>query len=140
MIDRLFEEFELPEFKASEYPSLDLAYIGDCVYELAIRTVLLSEGPKHVDSLNKRASRLAKAVTQSKIVLSIQDILTEEEMTIYKRARNTKVNSSAKNASISDYHRATGFEALIGYLYLNKRYDRMYELIHKGWDAIKEDR
>lgn len=136
MIETLFKEFNMGEIDAGQYPSLDLAYIGDCVYELAIRTCLLAEGAAPVEKLNKRASNLAKAGTQSRMINNLMESLSEEELGVYKRGRNAKVNTAAKNASLGDYHRATGFEALIGYLYLKKRYERMYELIHMGWDSL----
>ncbi|MCQ2537287.1 MAG: ribonuclease III [Lachnospiraceae bacterium] len=136
MIETLYKEFNIADMDADQYPPLDLAYIGDCVYELAIRTNLISQGATSVDKLNKKASNLAKAGTQSKMITNIQDRLTEEEITIFKRGRNAKVNTAAKNASLGDYHRATGFEALIGYLYLKKNYERMYQIIHMGWDSL----
>jgi len=110
--------------------------MGDCAYEIVIRTLLVHKGNTHVDRLNKRASNLAKAGTQSQIIGVIQDSLTEEELTIYKRGRNAKSYTSAKNASINDYRRATGFEALIGWLYLKGEFERMTELIKLGFEGI----
>ena len=110
--------------------------MGDCAYEIVIRTLLVHKGNTHVDRLNKRASNLAKAATQSQIIGVIQDSLTQEELTIYKRGRNAKSYTSAKNASINDYRRATGFEALIGWLYLKGRFERMTELIKLGFEGI----
>ncbi len=138
MNEELYKEFNLPNFEADQYPPLDLAYIGDCAYELVIRTCLLAEGATAVDKLNRRASNLAKAVTQAKMITGIMDSLTEEEQGIYRRGRNAKSYSPAKNASLGDYHKATGFEAVIGWLYLKKEYARMYELIHKGFNVIAE--
>ncbi len=140
MIDSLYKEFNIPDMDPLSYPSLDLAYIGDCVYELAIRTTLIAKGAMPVERLNKKASNLAKAATQSAMIVNIQESLSEEEMAVYKRGRNAKVNTPAKNATLGDYHRATGFEALIGWLYIKKQYDRMYELIHKGWDSLTEEK
>ena len=137
MIEELYKQFNLEFSDPNQYPPLDLAYIGDCVYELCIRTCLLSEGAQSVDKLNRKASNLAKAVTQAKMITGIMDRLTEEEMTVYKRGRNAKSYSPAKNATLGDYHRATGFEALVGYLYLKKDYERMYSLIQMGWEAVK---
>ena len=123
--------FNTPDINADQYSPLTLAYMGDCAYEIVIRTLLVHKGNTHVDRLNKRASNLAKAATQSQIIGAIQDNLTEEELTIYKRGRNAKSYTSAKNASINDYRRATGFEALIGWLYLKGRKDRINELFCK---------
>ncbi|MBR6358200.1 MAG: ribonuclease III [Lachnospiraceae bacterium] len=137
MIEELYQEFNIADIEPSQFPSLDLAYIGDCVYELTIRTNLLNEGPASVDKLNRRASSLAKAATQARMAENLRDIMTEEEEAVFKRGRNAKVNSPAKNATISDYHKATGFEALIGWLYLNKDYARLFELIRKGWESLE---
>jgi len=128
--------FNTPDINADQYSPLTLAYMGDCAYEIVIRTLLVHKGNTHVDRLNKRASNLAKAGTQSQIIGVIQDSLTEEELTIYKRGRNAKSYTSAKNASINDYRRATGFEALIGWLYLKGEFERMTELIKLGFEGI----
>ena len=128
--------FHTPDINADQYSPLTLAYMGYCAYEIVIRTLLVHKGNTHVDRLNKRASNLAKAGTQSQIVGVIQDSLTEEELTIYKRGRNAKSYTSAKNASINDYRRATGFEALIGWLYLKGEFGRMTELIKLGFEGI----
>lgn len=131
--------FHIPEINADQYSPLTLAYMGDCAYEIVIRTLLVHKGNTHVDRLNKRASNLAKAATQSRIIGEIQEQLTEEEIAIYKRGRNAKSYTSAKNASINDYRRATGFEALIGWLYLKGEFERMTELIRLGFEAIGAD-
>ncbi len=131
--------FHIQEINADQYSPLTLAYMGDCAYEIVIRTLLVHKGNTHVDRLNKRASNLAKAATQSRIIGEIQEQLTEEEMAIYKRGRNAKSYTSAKNASINDYRRATGFEALIGWLYLKGEFERMTELIRLGFEAIGAD-
>lgn len=128
--------FNTPDINADQYSPLTLAYMGDCAYEIVIRTLLVHKGNTHVDRLNKRASNLAKAGTQSQIIGAIQDSLTEEELTIYKRGRNAKSYTSAKNASINDYRRATGFEALVGWLYLKGEFERMTELIKLGFERI----
>lgn len=134
-----FDEFNIGDFDAGQFPPLDLAYVGDCAYELTIRTLLLSQGATSVDKLNKKASNLAKAVTQAKMITSIFDSLTEEEQNIYKRGRNAKSYSTAKNATLGEYHKATGFECLIGYLYLSRKYERMYEIIHMAFDSLEKE-
>lgn len=131
--------FHAPDINPDQYSPLTLAYMGDCAYEIVIRTLLVHKGNTHVDRLNKRASNLAKAATQSQIIGVIQESLTEEEVTIYKRGRNAKSYTSAKNASINDYRRATGFEALIGWLYLKGDFERMTELIRLGFEGIGSD-
>lgn len=131
--------FQTPDINADQYSPLTLAYMGDCAYEIVIRTLLVYKGNTHVDRLNKRASNLAKAATQSQMIGVIQESLTEEELAIYKRGRNAKSYTSAKNASINDYRRATGFEALIGWLYLKGEFERMTELIRLGFEGIDAD-
>lgn len=136
MENAIKKTFQTPDINADQYSPLTLAYMGDCAYEIVIRTLLVHKGNTHVDRLNKRASNLAKAATQSQIIGVIQESLTEEELTIYKRGRNAKSYTSAKNASINDYRRATGFEALIGWLYLKGEFERMTELIRLGFEGI----
>ena len=140
-MDKIIREvFELKDVDADSYSPLTLAYIGDCVYELTIRTLLLNKGNAPVNKLNKKASDLAKAPTQSKMISMLveNELLTGEELAVYKRGRNAKSVSPAKNQSITDYRRATGFEALLGYLYLKKEWKRMLELVKIGLDSIKE--
>ena len=115
-------------------PALTLAYLGDCIYELVIRTMLVERGITHVSDLNKAAVGFVKAATQKDMFFSIEDILTEEEMSVFRRGRNVKSSSCPKNASVTDYHTATGFEALMGYLYLKERTERLIELIRIGMD------
>ena len=136
MRDALFKEFNLKEVDADQYSPLDLAYIGDCAYELTIRSILINKGNAPVNVLNKKASNLAKAGTQCAMITAILDTLTEQEQAIYKRGRNAKSYTSAKNASISDYRKATGFEALIGWLYLKGDFERMLQVINAGFEAI----
>ena len=140
-MDKIIREvFELKDVDADSYSPLTLAYIGDCVYELTIRTLLVNKGNAPVNKLNKKASDLAKAPTQSKMISMLveNELLTGEELAVYKRGRNAKSVSPAKNQSITDYRRATGFEALLGYLYLKKEWKRMLELVKIGLDSIKE--
>lgn len=132
MIEEMEKAFGLRDIKVNEYSPLTLAYLGDCVYELILRTVIVNEGNAPVNKLNKRASNLAKAQTQSAMITALMSDLTDEEEAAYKRGRNAKSFTSAKNATISDYRRATGFEALIGTLYLEKKYDRIMELVKMG--------
>ena len=120
------------------YSPLTLAYIGDAVYELVIRTVVVTSGNAQVNKLHKKSSDLVKAETQAKMIKLLKEELTDEEMTIYKRGRNAKSYTSAKNASMSDYRNATGFEALMGYLYLTSQSERMEQLIKLGLEKIKE--
>ena len=131
--------FNLKKVDVANYSPLTLAYIGDCVYELIIRTGLVYKGNAPVDKLNRKASNLAKAATQSAIIEALTEQLTEEEQSVYRRGRNAHSYTKAKNATAGDYRRATGFEAVIGYLYLEQRFDRIMELVKAGFDAIGAD-
>lgn len=134
-LKRLEDLFELPDCQPEQYSPLTLAYIGDAIYELVIRTILVREANTQVNKLHKKASSLVKAETQSLMIESLEQVFTEEEMRIYKRGRNAKSFTSAKNASIVDYRRATGFEAVMGYLYLKGDYDRIIDLVYTGMKA-----
>ena len=118
------------DFKnANEYSPLVLAYLGDAVYELYIRGMLVAGANMPVNKLHKEATSYVKAKAQSELLEKIYDSLTEEEITAFKRGRNAHSYTSAKNADIVDYRRATGFEALIGYLYVTNNKERIYKLL-----------
>lgn len=108
---------------------LVLAYIGDCVYDLIIKSMVINQGNRQVQKLHRETSGYVQASAQSFMMRAMQEHLTEEEHAVYKRGRNAKSISPAKNQSITDYRRATGFEALVGYLYLKKQYERLLTLI-----------
>ena len=110
------EMFGLGEVDVNQYSPLTLAYIGDSIYDLIIKTLVVNEGNKQVQKLHKRTSRFVQASAQSQMMRVLQERLTEEEHAVYKRGRNAKSVSPAKNQSVTDYRRATGFEALMGYL------------------------
>lgn len=121
------------------YSPLTLAYIGDGIYEIIIRTLVISEdGNEQVNKLHKRSSSLVKAETQARMIRFLLDggRLSEEEVRIYKRGRNAKSFTSAKNASIGDYRTATGFEALAGWLYMTGHLERLCELVKQGLDGM----
>jgi len=134
ILDYLLKPFNIERKEAKEFSPLVLAYIGDAVYELIIRSILVSMGNRPVNKLNKDATSLVKAGAQSEIVKLISDNLSEEEYTVFKRGRNSSPHTMAKNASMTDYKYATGFEALIGFLYLDNRCDRVLELVKLGID------
>lgn len=126
------ELFHLEDQDIRSYSPLTLAYIGDGVYELIIRTILVKKGNCPVNRLHKKASSLVKAAAQSAIIEKIKEELTQEEHDIYRRGRNAHSPTMAKHATMADYRRATGFEALMGYLYLKEDYERMITLVRKG--------
>lgn len=123
------EKMQLEEINITDYSPLTLAYIGDGIYEIVIRTIIVDEANRQVNKIHKAASGLVKAGTQAKMIHLIMDDLTEDEIQIFKRGRNAKAVTRAKNASMSEYRRATGFEALMGWLYLSGKSDRMMDLI-----------
>lgn len=129
---KILAEFGIKKQNICTYSPLTLAYIGDAVYELVIRTIVVGKGNEQVNHLHKKSSNLVKAEMQAKMAKILQEELTQEEEQIYKRGRNAKSYTSAKNASVIDYRMATGFEALMGYLYMEGRTGRMFELIKKG--------
>ena len=126
------ELFHLEDQDIRSYSPLTLAYIGDGVYELIIRTILVKKGNCPVNRLHKKASSLVKAAAQSAIIEKIDKELTQEEHDIYRRGRNAHSPTMAKHATMADYRRATGFEALMGYLYLKEDFSRILELVHAG--------
>ena len=117
--NRALELLDLKKVDVCTYSPLSLAFIGDGVYELVIRTIIVHAGSVQVHKLNDRSSRWAKATTQCRLVKKIEEDLTEED------------------ASIKQYLEATGLEALIGYLYLTGQYERILYLVKKGMDAIE---
>lgn len=133
-LDKIMETFELTEQDYRSYAALTLAYIGDCIFDLVIRTVVVLKSKKAVNDLHKKTTRFVKAETQAVIVQGLLDheLLTEEEKNVYKRGRNTRSHTSAKNASIIAYRKATGFEALLGYLYVTGQMERILELTKIG--------
>ena len=130
---------QLKEVDINSYSPLVLAYIGDCVFDLIIKTKVINGGNKAVQKLHKETSSYVQASAQSKMMRAMQPCLTEMEHSIYRRGRNAKSVSPAKNQSITDYRRATGFEALVGYLYLKKEYARLMELVAIGLNSLDEE-
>ena len=132
------EVFQMKEVDVHSYSPLTLAYIGDSIYDLIIKSLVINQGNLQVNKLHKETSMYVQASTQSLMMRAMQEELTEEEHAVYKRGRNAKSVSPAKNQSITDYRRATGFEALLGYLYLKKEWKRMLDLVKIGLDSLKE--
>lgn len=120
------------------YSPLVLAYIGDAVYELLIRTRVISRGSMQVSKMHKKSASLVKAETQANLIKILSEELTEEELAVYKRGRNAKSVTTAKHATMIDYRMATGFEALVGYLYLTDQTERLLALVHDGLEKIVE--
>lgn len=122
----------------SVYPALVLAYIGDAVYEVFTRKKVLSINPTMpAHKLHIQNVGYVKAKAQSNAMLVIEPMLSEKELGIYKRGRNAKSATVPKNADLTDYRRATGFEALIGYLHLSKEEERLEELMEIAFQNAK---
>lgn len=120
------------------FSPLALAYIGDAVYELMVRSMVVSRGSVQVNKMHKKSASLVNAGTQARLIRLLMEELTGEEQAIYKRGRNAKSATSAKHATIKDYRTATGFEALCGYLYLCGRMERLSALVGLGFEKIGE--
>lgn len=142
MIDDFFSrisgEFKFEHIEEGRYSPLVLAYIGDAVYEVYIRTLLISEGNGPVHLLHKRSTEFVKAKAQSDIIHKIMEFLTAAEADVVRRGRNAKSGTVPKNADITEYKYATGFESLIGYLYLKKDFDRLLQVLRMAAAEIKD--
>jgi len=114
------------------YSPLTFAYIGDAVFEIIIRTLIVEKGQCPTNTLHKRTTKIVCAETQAKMIEAVYEQLSEEEQNIYRRGKNTKINSAAKNASLSDYRKATGLEALCGYLFLKDDTKRITAIIKEA--------
>lgn len=124
--------FDCKERDVRAYSPLTLAHIGDSVYDLIIRTVIVERANRPVNDLHRLAVRYVKAESQAQMILALMEELTPEEEAVYRRGRNAKPHTTAKNASLADYHKATGFEALLGYLYLTHQTERLLYLVKQG--------
>jgi ribonuclease-3 family protein len=130
--DYINERFDITSKDIRTYSPLTLAYIGDAVYDLVIRSILVNRGNTAVNNLHKKASAIVKAPSQAAVAASIMEELTEEEKDIYRRGRNSKPHTKAKNASTMEYLEATGLEAVVGFLYLKGDMDRALDIIKLG--------
>ena len=126
------EIFNSKEVRPNEYSPLALAFIGDSVFDLVIKSAIVEKANCQVNKLQNKTSKIVRATTQALIVDALKDVLTEEEANIYRRGRNAKPYTKAKNASYSEYCKATGLEALVGYLYLKGDTERLIALIKTG--------
>ena len=139
------KKFEVPDVDIRTYSPLTLAYIGDGVFDLVIRSVVVGKGNTRPNQLHHRTSQIVKAHTQAVIIQYLEPMLTEEEAdrlwngsfhSLVWTARNAKSATMAKNATMADYRKATGLEALVGYLYLTDRFDRLVSLIKEAADGL----
>lgn len=131
------ENFGVPGEPMNRYSPLALAFMGDSVYEIIIRSIVVQEANRPAGQLNKIKVKYVNAAAQAKIIEFLEPELTDEENDVYKRGRNAKSYTSAKNQSVNDYRKATGLEALCGYLYLKGDMERLIELLKKGIEVIE---
>ena len=124
---------------AAGYSPLVLAYMGDAVYELMIRERIVRQGNRQVNRLHLAAVHLVKAGTQAAMIRLLEPLLTPEELSVYKRGRNAHSHTTAKNASVIDYRMATGFEALVGFLWLSEQKERLRELVETALSKLEEE-
>lgn len=136
LLNQIKENFQCKDTDVRALSPLTLAYIGDAIYDLVIRTVVVERANRSANDLHKKTVKYVKAEAQSKMIQALLSELTEDEEAVYKRGRNAKSYTTAKNASMSDYRKATGFEALMGFLYLTNQMDRMLYLVEKGIELI----
>lgn len=136
--EAIAQTFDVPGGDVNQLSPLTLAYIGDSIYALVTKTIIVNRANCPAAQLHNKTVRYVAAAPQARIAEYLQEegVLTEKETAVLKRGRNAKSASTAKNASLGDYRLATGLEALIGYLYLNKETDRMLELMKLGFDFI----
>ena len=139
MTEYLRDAFGLRDVDLRTYSPLTLAYIGDAIYDLIIRTLIVKQGNSRPEKMHKRASALVKASAQAEMIERLLPMLTEEEHAIYKRGRNANSHTMAKNATMLDYRKATGFEALMGYLYLKEDMSRLIDLVKAGLDKGEQE-
>ncbi len=127
--DEITEKYEF-KIPAEQFSPLILAYIGDAVFELLTRSIVCSDGNAPVNKLNARSRQIVNASSQSEMFEKVKDCLSSQEFAVMKRGRNAKSFTSAKNAAINDYRRATGLEALFGYLFIKGSYGRIMEIFN----------
>lgn len=120
-----------------QYNPLALAYIGDTIYDLYVRTKVLALGNRHVTQMHKDSVKFVKAHSQAVSMHALESVLSEEEMRIYKWGRNAKSNTVPKNADVGEYRVATGFETLIGYLYLKSENERLESLLDIAYNEVE---
>lgn len=139
IMEEYINKREISQEELLRISPLTLAYLGDTVYESFIREYIIKKSIyTKINELHKSAIMYVSASAQSKAIKAIEHILTDEEMTIFKRGRNHKKNTGAKNASVIDYRHATGFESLIGYLYLKGDSKRLEYIVLKSIQSIED--
>ena len=127
------------EIDYKNYNSIALAFMGDAIYERFIRERILRSGKTGADKMHRAAVRYVKAAAQELSLREMLDVLTEDEQVVVHRARNHKITSKPKNADPLTYKMATAFEALLGYLYLSGRTERLAELMEQAAETVEHN-
>ncbi len=136
LLNLIKRDFGLGEVDLKTLSPLTLAFVGDCIYDLILRTVIVERHNASPNQLHREKSRLAKAPAQAEMAEVLQEHLTQEELAVYRRGRNAKSHTTAKNASVLDYRKATGLEALYGWLYLSGQEERLLQLLRLSLDEL----
>lgn len=132
LLEQIRSCFSCKKVDIRSYSPLTMAYIGDAIYDLVIRTVVVERGNRSANDLHGKTIQYVKAGAQAKMIEALAEVLTEEEANIYRWGHNAKFYTKAKNATVQEYRKATGMEALLGYLYLTGRTGRLLELVKEG--------
>lgn len=135
-LEKMKQEFSCEKKDIRTYSPLTLAFVGDCVFDLIIRTIIVERANRSPHDLHKMKSSIVKAKTQAELGEAIQELLNEDEQSVYRRGRNAKSQTTAKNASVGDYRKATALEALVGYLFLQNQEDRILFLVKAGLEKL----
>ena len=134
----IYEQFDLKEVKdLRTYPVLSLAFIGDGIFDLVVRSIVIGKGTVKPALLHAHTSHFARAEAQADMADALLEYMTEEEADVYRRGRNAHSHTMAKNATVQDYRKATGLEAMLGYLYLADDFERIVELIKIGLERYE---
>lgn len=136
LLDEIHAAFPCREKDIRSFSSLNLAFLGDAVFEIIIRTLIVEKYGGPVKNMHRRSSGLVNAASQAGLATAMQQDLTEEEQSVFRHGRNAKTLSVPKNADIRDYHNATGLEALFGFLYLTGRSQRAVELLKSALERL----
>ena len=132
------KRYHIPEADLNTFSPLTFAYIGDAVFDIVIRSIVVAQGNTAVNKMHKHSASIVCAASQAAILDSLTGDLDEEEADIVRRGRNAKPKNTAKNASLADYRNATAFETLIGYLYMSGKTKRMQDLIRWGLERTNK--
>lgn len=135
LLTTIKECFDIKEVDMRTYSPLTLAFIGDCFFEIIIRTIFVGKGNKSVNALAKDKNTIVNAKAQSQIAEYLLEYFNDEEKEIYRKGKNAKTQNHSKSAAYNEYHKATGLEAVYGYLYMTDQYQRAFDLLKKASDA-----